>query len=91
LDELIREEIRKLEDDGWIVYFSWVKAHDNNHGNELADQLTKEAACDNNRKITYNKYPKSSVTSELTLVHRSLHFCDYRSGKVNGTIQIKGP
>ena len=65
LVELIREEIRKLADDGWTVHFSWVKAHDNYRGNELADQLAKEAACDSNLKITYNKYPKSAVTSEL--------------------------
>ena len=64
LDELIREEIRKLEDDRWTIHFSRVKAHDNNQGNELADQLAKEAACDN-LKITYNKYTKSTVTSEL--------------------------
>ena len=63
--ELIRQEIRKLEDDGWTAHFSWVKAHDNNQGNELADHLAKEAACDNNLKVTYNKYLRSAVTSEL--------------------------
>jgi hypothetical protein len=42
-----------------------VKVHDNNPGNELADQLAKEAACDNSLETTYHKYPKSSVTSEL--------------------------
>jgi len=54
-----------LEEDGWIVHFSWVKAHANNLGNELADQLAKEAACDNSLQTTYHKYPKSAVTSEL--------------------------
>jgi hypothetical protein len=39
------------------------EAH-NNYANELADQL-EEAASDNNLKITYNKYPKTAVTSEL--------------------------
>jgi ribonuclease HI len=47
LDESIRKEIRTLEEDGWIVHFSWVKTHDNHPGNELADQLAMEAACDN--------------------------------------------
>ena len=51
LVESIRKEIRKLEDDGWTIHFSWVKAH-NNHGNELADRLAKEAASDNNLEIT---------------------------------------
>lgn len=39
--------------------------HNNNNGNELADQLAKEAACDCELYITYNKYPKSAVISEL--------------------------
>jgi len=42
-----------------------VKAHANNLGNELADQLAKEAACDNSIETTYHKYPRSAVTSEL--------------------------
>jgi len=42
-----------------------VKAHNNNSGNELADQLAKEAACDGELDIAYNKYPKSAVISEL--------------------------
>jgi hypothetical protein len=54
-----------LEEDEWIVHFTWVKAHDNNARNELADLLAKEAACDNNLHTTYHKYPKSAVTSEL--------------------------
>jgi len=37
LVEHIREEIRNLDKDNWIVHFTWVKAHDNNYGNELAD------------------------------------------------------
>ena len=65
LVELIREVIKKFADNRWTIHFSWVKANDNNQGNKLADQLVKEAACDNNLKITYNKYLKSAVTSEL--------------------------
>jgi ribonuclease HI len=47
LVERIREEIRILEKDNWIVHFTWVKvkAHDDNCGNELADRLAREAAC----------------------------------------------
>jgi len=65
LVESIRKEIRTLEEDGWIVHFTWVKAHDNNPGNELADQMAKEAACDNRLQTTYQKYPEGVVTSEL--------------------------
>jgi len=42
-----------------------VKAHNNNSGNVRADQLAKEAACNGELEITYNKYPKSAVISEL--------------------------
>jgi ribonuclease HI len=65
LVESIRKEIRTLEEDRWIVHFSWVKAHNDNLGNELADQLAKEAACDNSLQTTYHKYPKSAVIREI--------------------------
>ena len=65
LVESIRKEIRTLEEEGWILPFSWVKAHNDKLGNELADQLAKEAACDNNLQTTYHKYPKSAVKREL--------------------------
>jgi len=42
-----------------------VKAHNNNYRNKLTDQLVKEVASDNALDITYNKFPKSAVTSEL--------------------------
>jgi len=64
LVERIREEIRRLENDNWIIHFTWVKAHDN-YGNELADHLAKEAACGSDADIAYIKIPKSAVTSEL--------------------------
>jgi hypothetical protein len=65
LVESIRKEIRTLEEDGWIIHFSWVKAHNNNLGNELANQLAKEVACDNSLQTTYHKYTKSAVKREL--------------------------
>jgi hypothetical protein len=42
-----------------------VKAHNNINRNELVDQLAKEVACNGELDITYNKYPKSVVISEL--------------------------
>ena len=49
----------------WIVHFTWVKAHDNTPGNELADLLAKESAGDNSLQLSCHKYPKSAVTNEL--------------------------
>jgi ribonuclease HI len=42
-----------------------VKAHDDNYGNELTDQLAKEAASSNEVETAYNKIPKSAVVREL--------------------------
>ena len=41
------------------------KSHFSNNGNELTVQLAKEAASDDELDITYNKYAKSAVNSEL--------------------------
>jgi len=43
LVEQIRE-VRSLEKDNWSIHFTWVKAHNDNLGNEIADQLAKNAA-----------------------------------------------
>jgi ribonuclease HI len=61
----MREEIRILGNNNWIIKFTWVKAHDSNYENKLTDQLAKEAACSSEDDITYIKIPKSAVTSEL--------------------------
>jgi len=42
-----------------------VKAHNGNYGNELADQLAKEAASSNEVETAYNKIPKRAVVREL--------------------------
>jgi len=65
LVERIREEIRSLENDNWIIHFTWVKAHDVNYGNELADHLAKEAACSSDGDIACMKMPKSAVINAL--------------------------
>jgi len=65
LVEQIRDEIRRLENDNWTVHFTWVKAHNDNFGNELADQLAKEAASSSEAETAYNKIPKSAVAKEL--------------------------
>ena len=42
-----------------------MKAHDDNYGNELADQLAKEAASNDEVETAYNKIPKSAAVREL--------------------------
>jgi len=50
--------------DNWTIHFTWVKAHNDNYGNKLADQLAKEAASGSEAQIAYNKIPKSAVIRE---------------------------
>ncbi len=41
--KIIHEKINKLNDYGTTVIISWIKAHENEKGNELADRLAKLA------------------------------------------------
>ena len=61
LVEQIREEVRRLEMENWTIHFTWVKAHNNNFGNELADQLAKKAASRREGETAYSKNPKNAV------------------------------
>jgi ribonuclease HI len=61
LVEQIREGVRRLEKDNWTIHFTWVKAHNDNFGNELADQLAKKAASRREGETAYSKIPKSAV------------------------------
>jgi ribonuclease HI len=61
LIELIRTKDIELEQDEWKVEFSWIKAHAWHQGNELADQLAKEAASSRTIDRCYARLPKSSV------------------------------
>jgi len=60
-----RTKVAEMERNDWQVKFSWIKAHAGHYGNELADNLAKEAA--NSKRIIecYNRIPKSAVMSEL--------------------------
>jgi ribonuclease HI len=65
LIEKIRMKVTEMEKQNWEIEFNWIKALAGHRGNELADQLVKEAA--NNRGINecYTRIPKSTVLSEL--------------------------
>jgi hypothetical protein len=61
------EEIRKktiaLEKRNWTIIFTWIEAHVEIYGNELADKLAKEAARNDN--ITFDRIPKSAIVQEV--------------------------
>jgi hypothetical protein len=50
-----------LEKDNWTLHFTWVKAHNNNVGNEIADQLAEKAASKRDGEPAYHRIPKSAV------------------------------
>jgi len=59
LIEEIRKKTATLKREKWKIVFTWIKAHAGNSGNELADQLAKDAV--NNNVICFNKVPKSEI------------------------------
>ena len=42
---------------------TWIKAHAEHYGNEMADNLAKEA--NKNKETIYNKLPKSQVVQQV--------------------------
>ena len=63
--EQIRTKVIEMEEQEWLVEFSWIKAHAGHHGNELADQLAKEAVSSKTIEECYTRIPKSAAWSEL--------------------------
>jgi hypothetical protein len=66
LIEQIRKKIIELENQNWTIEFNWIKAHAGHQGNELADQLAKEAVTSSDNNECYNRIPKSTVKRELS-------------------------
>ena len=59
LIEEIRKKTATLKREKWKIVFTWIKAQAGNSGNELADQLAKDAL--NNNVVCFNKVPKSEI------------------------------
>jgi len=57
--------VRRLENDKLSIHFTWVKAHNNNVGNETADQLTKKAASGRDGKTAYRRIPENAVIKAI--------------------------
>ena len=54
----IRKKITELENYKWTIEFNWIKAHAGQQGNELADQMAKEAAKSNDINECCSRIPK---------------------------------
>ena len=68
LIEKIGKKVTELERNNWKIDFSWIKANAGHYGNELVDQLAKEAASNNDITKCCKRSPKSEVLSELNKV-----------------------
>jgi len=55
----IRESAIELEKRNWTITFTWIKSHVGIYGNELADNLGKEATRKDN--ISFNRIPKNVI------------------------------
>jgi ribonuclease HI len=53
--------VRRLEKDNWSIHFTSMKAHNDNLGNKIADQLAKNAASRGDGETAYSRIPKSAV------------------------------
>lgn len=65
LIEEIKINLRYLTVQNWIIHFQWVKAHVGNEGNEIADQLAKQATSCSELETTYDLVPISTVKRDL--------------------------
>jgi ribonuclease HI len=65
LIEEVWDRLSKLERSNWTVTFVWEKAHAGILGNELADQLAKTAARDEDMITSFSRIPLRTLFREL--------------------------
>jgi hypothetical protein len=54
-----------LERNKWTIEFSWVKTHVGICGNELANKLAKDVACNKDTMVSINRIPNSTLYNEI--------------------------
>ena len=64
LIEELRNKLRSLKAVNWSIDFGWVKTHVGIYGNELADNLAKEAASSSSM-VCYERIPKSAMINKF--------------------------
>jgi len=62
LIEEIRRKTNDLEKENWHLDFTWIKVHAGNGGNDVANQIDKEAI--KNSEMCYNKIPISEIARQ---------------------------
>jgi ribonuclease HI len=65
LTEEMRKRVYILKRFNWTIEFSWVTAHIGIYGNELTEQLAKEAARSRDRGVVFNTILKSTFYSKI--------------------------
>jgi ribonuclease HI len=63
--EEIRKKLNEMTKTKWKINLRWVKAHVGIRGNEITNKLAKNAAENENIKVSYNRIPKNVVLKEL--------------------------
>jgi len=56
--------VRSLEKDNWSIHFTWVKGQNDNLGNEISDQLAKNAASRRDGETAYSRSAVIKVIQE---------------------------
>jgi len=54
----MRRKVNELVRQNWKIEFNWIKAHVGHQGNELTDELAKEAATNSHIKVSTTESQK---------------------------------
>jgi hypothetical protein len=80
--EGIRNKAIELERREWTVKFTWIKAHAGNQGNEIADNLAKEATQKQGNNVQQNTEKPNSI-SEITEYRKVAHTMEKKKKRIN--------